>query len=89
MKRKDARIFFGIGALLLAGAVALLALVVSALRSGTLDVRAEHAPRSEAEWIIAAQEPLWFYGILALLALLAAYLLVHGARMIREAQGGR
>lgn len=89
MKRSDTQLFFGIGALLLASAAALLVLVVSALRSGVLDARPKHAPASEAEWIVAAQEPFWFYGILALLALLAGYMLVLGARMILHGRSKR
>jgi uncharacterized membrane protein HdeD (DUF308 family) len=89
MKHKDARVFLATGGVLVAGGVALFVLVASALRSGTLDTRAEHAPVSEPEWILAAQEPFWFYGIIALVSIFAAYLLVHGSRMIRESRGKR
>jgi hypothetical protein len=87
MKQKDARVFLATGSVLVAGGVALLVLVVAALRSGTFDARAEHAPTPD--WILAAQEPFWFYGIIALITTFAAYLLVFGSRMIREARGKR
>ncbi|HLL83842.1 MAG TPA: hypothetical protein VK420_14350 [Longimicrobium sp.] len=89
MKRADARVFRGVGALLVAGGVALLMLVVSALRSGTLDARPKHRSRADPEWIVAAQEPFWFYGIIVLIAGLAAYALVQGSRMIRETRSQR
>jgi hypothetical protein len=86
MKHGDARVFLATGGLFVVGAAVLLVLVAAALRSGTLDARAEHAPPTEPEWIVAAQEPFWFYGIIALLTIFAAYLLVRGFRMIREAR---
>lgn len=81
--RTDAVIGFGAVGIFLVGAVALLTLVASALRSGTFDVRPKHAPASNPEWLLASQEPLWFYGILALVTVFAAYLLVLSWRMIR------
>jgi hypothetical protein len=89
MKRTDARLLLGIGSLFVAGAVALLSVVGVALRSGTLDARTKHAPVSKPEWLLAAQEPFWFYGIIALVTAFAAYLLVQGWRMIREARSQR
>ena len=82
MKRADARMLSGLGIVLCAGGVALLALVASALRRGTLDARHKHAPRYEPEWILASKEPAWFYSILALTTILAVYLLVLSWRMI-------
>jgi hypothetical protein len=89
MKRRDARFYVVTGGLFVAGGVALLVVVVSALRSGTLDARPEHAPPSRPEWIVAAQEPFWFYGIIAMITIFAAYLLVFGSRMIKESRGRR
>jgi hypothetical protein len=89
MKQRDGRFLAAAGSVFVAGGVALFVLVVSALRSGTLDVRAEHVPASEPEWIVAAREPFWFYGILALVTIFAAYLLAHGSRMIRAVRGKR
>jgi hypothetical protein len=83
--RTDAVVGFGAGGIFLVGAVALLTLVASALRTGEFDVRPEHAPRSEPAWILASEDPLWFYGILALVTVFAAYLLVVSWRMIRAA----
>jgi hypothetical protein len=89
MKRSNVLLPVGVGSLFIAGAVALLGLAVSALRSGMLDVRPEHAPVSRPEWLAAAEEPFWFYGLLALIASFAACLLVVGWRMIREARKPR
>jgi hypothetical protein len=89
MKQKDARLYLATGGLFVAGGVALFFVVVNALRSGTLDARPEHAPPSRPEWIVAAQEPFWFYGIIAMITIFAAYLLVHGSRMIKESRGRR
>jgi len=85
MKRADARVLLGIGSVLFAGAVALLLLVAFSLHSGRLDARPRHAPRPDHEWILASQEPLWFYGIIALLTAISGYLLVLSWRMMRDA----
>ncbi len=89
MKRSDARVLLGIGSLLFAGAIALLTLVAAALRSGTLDARPKHALPSKPEWIVATQEPFWFYGIIALMTIFAVYLLVQSWRMISAARSER
>jgi hypothetical protein len=89
MKNRDERILAAIGSVFVVGGVALFVVVVNALRSGTLDARREYAPPSEPEWIVAAQEPFWFYGIIALATIFAAYLLVQGSRMIRGTRGKR
>lgn len=85
MKRADARVLFGFGSVLFAGAVALLILVAVSLHSGRLDARPKHAPISERQWMLASQEPLWFYGILALNTALSGYLFVLSWRMMRDA----
>jgi len=76
--RADVWIGLVAGGVFLAGAVALLTLVASALRSGRFDVRPEHAPASEPAWMLASQEPTLFYGVLALVTAFAAFLLVVG-----------
>lgn len=88
MKRADRGILIVVGGLLLAGGLALMALVSVALRTGRLDARPKHSVLPDPAWMSAGQEPVWFYGTVVLLALLAAYVIVLSWRMMREAWRG-
>lgn len=85
MKSTDARIQFGIGAVLLAGALAIVGRIWVMLLAGRLDARPKHSSQPDPNWLIASEEPLWFHGILGALTLLAVYLLVLSWRMMRDA----
>ena len=73
-----------LGGVMLAGAVGLLAFVAKVLRDGYLDVRPRHAPRTEPAFLYAAEEPFWFYGLVAALTALAILLLTLAWRMLRH-----
>ena len=86
MTHSTARLFIGTGSLLVLGAVALLYRMAVTVRSGVLDVRPKHTPPSKSEWLLAAQEPFWFYGTIALLTAFAVFVLFVGLWMIRDAR---
>ncbi|HEX6038248.1 hypothetical protein [Longimicrobium sp.] len=82
--RKDPLLLGISGALLLCGA-GLLAYVARTMRDGFLDARPRHARDMEPILLRAADEPFWFYGIIAGVTVLAVHLLVLGVRMLRQA----
>lgn len=74
---------------LFAGAAGVAAYVVTILRRGVLDARPRHAPPTEPMPLTAADEPFWFYAIVAALVVLAIFLLVTAWRMQRHARNPR
>lgn len=63
--------------------------LVDVVRHGDLDARPEHAPRTEPNLLTAAEEPFWFYGLVAALAVLVMLLLVIAWRMLLHARNPR
>jgi H+/Cl- antiporter ClcA len=70
-------------------AAGLIAYLAKILRAGALDARPRHAVGMEPDFLTAADEPFWFYGIAALLAALAILLVGVAWRMLRHAREAR
>ena len=80
----DRWVLKGAGAVLVAVAVGLLVFVGETVAEGRLDTRAKHAGPEEASFLYASANPVWFYGLLVAAGVLALYLFVTGARMVRS-----
>jgi H+/Cl- antiporter ClcA len=65
-------------------AAGLVAYLAKILRDGALDARPKHAVGMEPDFVTAADEPFWFYGIVAMLAALAILVLRIGWQMRRH-----
>jgi len=72
------------GALLICAA-GVLVYVAKTARDGLLDARPKHAREMEPILLRAADEPFWFYGIVAGLTVLAILLLILTGRMVHHA----
>jgi hypothetical protein len=84
-RRRDPMLI-GIACVLLGSAAVLIAYVAKIVRDQSLDARPRHARGMEPIPLNAADEPFWFYGIVAALAVLAIVLLAIARKMLREAR---
>lgn len=87
-RRKDPMLLL-IAGMLFGCAAGVIGYVAKVLREGTLDSRPKHAPPTDPLLVHAANEPVWFYGIVAVLGVLALLLVVVAWRMLRAGLGGR
>ncbi|HLT46091.1 MAG TPA: hypothetical protein VK002_02580 [Rubricoccaceae bacterium] len=82
--RRNRRGLAVVAVLLLGLAAALAAYAGAALHRGSFDARSRYA--TAPAYLYAAEEPVWFYGLVLGMLALAGYLLYLGVRMARHAR---
>jgi hypothetical protein len=76
----------GIACVLLGSVAVLIAYLAKIIRKQSLDARPKHARGMEPIPLNAMDEPFWFYGIVAALAVLAILLLAIAWKILRQAR---
>lgn len=74
----------GMAVVLLAVGLGMVAYIAKILGDGAIDMRPKHARGVEPFYLYAAEDPVWFYGMAAGLAILAILSLLIGWRMLRQ-----